>query len=212
MLSRTLCLRLALGSLALAPLLAGRPAWAQTASCPTRSANILFLEDEAWAAVEELDRDGYERAILQVRAALGCLSEAITPPAAAAMHRAEALSSVMNEDHAGAVLSFRSALRLEPAWTLPDALGTDGSPFARAYFEASVPMRASPEPVVTAGRLRAFLDGAPVSQRFTGLPVVFQYVGTDNVPTWTAYLRAGEAAPPPPELADTGKGRRHGSR
>ena len=207
MLSRIFVLRLALCALTLASL--GVDASAQSATCPTRSTSIIFLEDEAWASVEGLDRAGYENAILQVRAALSCLSEPVTITAAAAMHRAEALSAVMNEDHASAVLSFRAALRLEPSWTLPDGLGTDGGAFASAYYEASVPNRASPEPVATVGRLRSFLDGAPVSQRFKALPVVFQYVGTDNVPTWSGYLRAGQDPPAPPYVADTGRSRRH---
>lgn len=188
------------------------PVAAQTVSCPTRSANILFLSDDAWEAVEALELQRYELAILNMRAALACLSEPITPAAAAAMHRAEALSAVMNEDRASAVLSFRAALRLEPAWTLPVGLASDGGPFSSAYYEAAVPLRATPVPVVQGARLHAWLDGLAVSQRMRDLPVVFQYTGPDNVPLWSGYLRAGQEPPPPPYVPDPSRPRGRGAR
>lgn len=198
------------GLLSLGLLLLG--AGAAHAACPqiTRATDLQRALNEAQAAYAALDIRAFEQARASAADTLSCLGEAISPPLAAAAHRAEAISAFVGDDTQRARSAFRSSLVLQPAYRMPEDVLPPGSPLHSLYEEARALGPGLDEPAGLVAGITLLVDGADASSVPSERPTILQIVAPDGQIQGTWYLRVGDpfpeelrGAPTPPPAART---------
>lgn len=171
------------GSLLAAPALAS-PALASPnpAACPkpVEPGELARLLSTADAAFADLDADTFSDAVVQARAAIPCLSAALSAGQVAAYHRAEAYQAFLDRDHAAAVQHFRAMLAASPGYRLSELVAPEGHPL-RVDFDIALGLPVEPTrtlPTPTMGLLR--VDGRETDQAPTALPFVLQQVDAEG--------------------------------
>ncbi len=172
--------------------------------CPSTDwgvSTIALEAEQAFVAGEPLD---LRSAVADVRTAVECLDEAISPETAAAVHRAHALDATWSGDERAAASAWRAAMLAEPSWEPPRELAPPGGALALEIEQARGEPDPSRAPLKTARGMALRLDGSPSWRRATSLPVVLQLIDAEGHPVRTAYLPPG-APLPAGILTDTGQ-------
>lgn len=170
---------------------------------PTTGREVQEAALAAEDAFVRIDPAAFEGAVSQMRAALVCLSEPISPEAAASLHNTEALAAFLARDEGATVASFRAALQAAPTVDLGAALEpTHPIRYERRYagrFEAPAAVALRP----LSDSEQALADGHLLNQRPQDVPVILQRMYDDTVLA-NLYLPLGgplpdwiEEAPPP---------------
>lgn len=167
-----------------------------SAACPV-ARSLPELRD-ALAEVESSwgrDMEGFASGVQAVREIVPCVGEALAPPDAGAVHRAEGLSAFSRRDMESARRSFAAARAADPNYTLSSSLAPEGNPL-RAEWEGAVPSVASGA-VPAATSLVSFVDGGLSQKRATDRPAVIQYVDADGRAKFSALVEGNVAVPVP---------------
>lgn len=118
-------------------LAASAPAAAPAAApCHTTWAELaptLDGLDAAWGISEASFRAGF----VKVEAAVPCLTEVLTPEAAARIHRAQGLDAFLHRDLDRARAAFAAARTANPAYTFPVAMVPEANPVRKLYEGAA---------------------------------------------------------------------------
>ncbi len=176
-------------------LIAGLSAQAATCAHPTRATDLQRALNEAMAAYAALDIAAFDRARADATTTLECLGEPVSPPLAAAAHRAEAIAAFVQDDLQGTRSAFRSALVLQPAYRMPEDVLPPGSPLQALYEEARQLGPGPDEPASLAVGLTLLVDGADQGGVPAERPAIVQVVAPDGQVQSTWYLRVGDPFP-----------------
>ncbi len=162
---------------------------------PARMGDLLRPLSDAQSAFATMNGPAFAEADRQAREALGCLSEPITAAGAAAWHRHAGLGAWLVDDVDTARQDFRSALQIQPRWTLPEDVAPPNNPLSRLYEEAGTLGPGHADPVWVEGA-QVLVDGAVVELLPRERPVVLQILSEDGRVLETVWLRPGEEPPP----------------
>jgi hypothetical protein len=179
----------------------------QAADCdktwPTASLEqSLSAVEQAFVDFDKLAvSKGYTMAGSQLR----CLSEPLSPDAAAQFHRVTGLVRFLEHQDESTRSAFAAARAIDPEFTLPESIAPDGHPLHDYY--GAIDLAALPEerlPAAATGQL--LRDGRPAKMAHRALPAIYQLVDDQQAPTWTVLVLPGDplpayeqAAPPAPE-------------
>lgn len=171
------------------------PTLARAADCEraTLGTDVLATLDAAEAAYARVDVEAFEAAVVQARAEVSCLQEAVTPAVAAQLHRLEGLSAFVEDARDRAVTAFAAARSLEPDYSFPSTVVPPGNPVIDQYLARPATSATERLPPPADGKLR--LDGRPGEDRPLELPVLLQVIDPEGRPGVTAYLWPGDALP-----------------
>lgn len=185
--------------------------FAQAAPCadPVPGAAMLGFADRAQAAFAEMDGAGFDAAVAELRAALPCLGEPLTPPQAARVHFTLGLDGYLARDTARSVPAFQSAQAADPALD-PESWLPETHPLHQEWRFAQGLETPPPDEIAPPDGIRVFADGADSRTLPSTRPAVLQRVGGGDLETllWVP----GDALPPwaPPAPAKlSAAARRH---
>ncbi len=193
-------------------LLAALPtaAGAEYRPCPSTdwAVSILALEvEQAFVTREGL---ALRSAMTDLREAVTCLEESISPETAAAVHRAVALVASSQGDEAIASAAMQAALLADPGWEPGPELAPPASSLAMTIDWARVEQAPTRSTLTATRGLALRLDGSPSWRRADRLPVLLQLIDTRGGPVGNSYLLPGDPLPDGVSLAsgaDGGQGR-----
>lgn len=163
--------------------------------CPSTPGSLLDRSEEAMAAWTEMDVPLFYLARQDGQEELSCLSTPMTPPAAGAYHRIEALSAYLNGDEAAASVRFQASALADPDWVFPEALAPEGNPLQLLYVSArSTPVAGERSaPPLTCAALSVDGQEGVIPD---GLPAILQLSDHDTgAVLWTHYLEPDAAVP-----------------
>jgi hypothetical protein len=164
--------------------------------CPSTDWGVSTMALEAEQAYTAAEARDLHSAIDDLRAAVSCLDEAMTPETAAAVHRAHALVADWEGDVNEAYGAWRAALLAEPGWEPPLELAPPGGALAETIERARGEGEPSRSTLDVPRGMALRLDGEPSWRRARGLPVVLQLIDGEGRPVRTEYLPAGVMLPP----------------
>lgn len=165
------------------------------AACPATVADLRDDAGRSEVAFAAAAGSDFAAAVSDLRADLGCLTDALGPADVAVVHRIEALSAFLAGDHDAVVASFAAARRIEPGWQLPTSLALDDHPLRRDFDRAgsvAVPARA-PVPTMAVGWLR--VDGVQAGDVPVAVPFVLQQFDAAGAVAWSGLVPVGGALP-----------------
>lgn len=166
------------------------------AACPASTTDLRAAIDQGVEAYESWDWEHFGLAVADVDALLGCLAEPLSPKDAAQVHLFGALQAGVKKDEARATVAFQSLLALDPAFELPQSLGSPGSLLRRAYEAARAADVGESVRLHDEGWI---VDGQPAARRLPlSRPALVQRLGDDGLQTWVV---SGQPLPDPLELA-----------
>ena len=149
--------------------------------------------ESAWGR----DMGAFESGMEGVRGILPCVSAALDPQTAGAVHRAEGLAAFSVRDMESARRSFAAARSADPDYEIPVALAPEGNPL-RAEWGAMV-VSVAGESVGGVDGLSTVVDGQQSATRAVDRPAVVQYVDPSGRAQLTS-LVAGDAIVPLPGI------------
>lgn len=158
---------------------------------PGEAAALRQAEVEAVGAMAALDDAAFEAAVERARGTLACLEAPVSPVAAAAWHRTEALAAFAAGDAAGARAALRAALAIDPDGRLPEVVAPKGGALDLLAEEA----RAAGAPK-RGRRADVWFDGEKGAGRPLEVPTILQ---AHDAGAWTTRVLAADEpwAPPP---------------
>ena len=165
------------------------------AACPdpTPASELTANVDDALLSFATLDEEGFIESSDALQGDILCLSEILSQPDAASIHRAFAMRSFWDGDDSGATAHFRAARRLEPSHTLSDKIAPEGGPLATLYAGATAAPRM--DSVRAPSWTTVYVDGERASRRPADIPSLVQYeVGGDGV-VWSSMTMPGDQLP-----------------
>jgi len=175
--------------------LAPATASADYSPCPSTDWGVSTLALEVEQAYIAAQGGELTDALEGLRAAVGCLDEAISPETAASVHRSFAFAAVWDQDEAAASRALKAALIAEPSWEPQLELAPPGGDL----FMTIEGVRAERDPtrstLTAPPGLALRLDGAPTWRRADRLPVVLQLIDGEGRPLRTAYVVPGAPLP-----------------
>ncbi len=170
-------------------------ALASSSTCPSADHDVAAQALEIELAYIAQDLRGFDRALDELKAAISCLAEPLSPATAAAIHRSFALGAVLEMDQAAAEAALQAAYLAAPDWQPSPSLAPPGSELAVSIELTQV----SPLPTTTtltpSAGLASRLDGSPSWRRPDQLPVVLQLIDRQGDPLWSGYLQPGDPLP-----------------
>ena len=135
--------------------------------------------------------DGFNVASDRAFAALPCISDAMTRPLAAQVHRFKGLRAMIDRDPALARQAFAASRTLEPGYMFPTSLVAEDNPIRTEYAAldpAAGTLDNIPEPAVGA----LTFDGRDTgNRRPVTYPTIAQYSDASGAVVRTAYLMPG---------------------
>lgn len=173
------------------------------ADCPS---TLQTLDEDVGVAMDAMSRRGPNGALMPDMAALGaakasaavhidCLSEPLTPEAAAAWHRLGGMAAAQAGDSDAALLHFRAATAADKSFILPMTMAPRGSALRTLYTTALT----KPPPQLGAVEVpdghELVVDGVRSSERPVGLPVVLQLLDFNGRVVSTHIVEAGDELP-----------------
>ena len=168
---------------------------------PSDLAHQVSLGD---AAYTEMDPTALGQSMLWLYESLPCLSDGLKPGQVTSLHRLQALSAFLAEDHGLTTLYFRSVLASAPDYELPDYLAPEGN-LLRLHFEVAQSMPPVPAREIPAPRRGMILvDGQPVLAVPQDRPYLFQYFDENSDIRHTTLLMPNEELPRYPSDARRG--------
>lgn len=175
-----------------------------TPVCPARSSDLLARSARIEAARAAQDQERLQSEGDALRAEVSCLTEAVSPPAAARLHFALALVAFDQQDLPAVSAGFRSARRVDPAF-MPDPILMPEGGRLRSLWNEADKQAGPPIPVASGFWL---LDGLPGGSTIpSGQALTIQQTQQGRV-TDSYLLISGRDPLPPPLLSTT----RHRSR
>lgn len=184
--------------------------WAATlalGACEERRSydDLVAAVADAESAYADLDLTTFHDASVQITETLACLSDLLSPPLAARIHRIAGLTARMKELPDDARLAFVAARSLDPRFRFPTE-----SPVTADYL--AIPLvvgRNTPVPVPQTGSL--YFDGRQGLERPAAWPTLFQRLDGDGSLVATAVLWPEDPLPEYPVAPETaGKKQRSG--
>ena len=157
----------------------------------------------AEVAFARIDRDALDAASEAAAAALGCISEPIGAPDAAAFHRLRAMVAFVDHDFVAVQAEFHAARRLEPGYVIPPSVAPSGHPLVSLYEASLVAAEGDLQPVQAPGGGWILVDGVRGAARPSRISVLVQGFDPDGRLAHSAWLPVAAplpdwATPPPP--------------
>ncbi len=165
------------------------------ADCPVPLDVIGQQADTGVAAFEDMDAEGFEVAIRQVREQVGCPAAAVDSSIVLRLHLLMALDAYTDQDAQRAQEAFRAVLAADPTWRPPSSLAPRGNPL-RQIFDAALRDGQAPSADLAEPTLGSFyVDGLPATTRPSDRPFVLQWIDDDGNVRWSGWLPAGAHLP-----------------
>ncbi len=179
------------------------------ADCPS---TLATLDEDVAVAVDAMSARTPEGALSPDMTAFGaahtsagvhldCLSEPLTPAAAAAWHRLGGLAASQAGDGDAALLHFRAATSADKSFLLPMTLAPRGSDLRGVYSAALTQPAAQTADIEVPEGHQLVIDGTPGAARPVGLPTVMQLLDGEGSVLGTWHVEA-DADPPTWPIAE----------
>ncbi len=172
--------------------------WGEAIGCEATLAEVggAVKDAERALAAQQLDAFAEGQAVAAER--LHCLTDPLTPGAAAAWHRFMAYHYMEQQQPDLVLSSFHAALMLEPFAVLPEQLAPADSITAMMYMSAAVAEESERVPMQAPDGFTLWVDGAPAADRPTSMTAVLQILDGSGNAVGTQFLLPGDT---PPEWA-----------
>lgn len=178
------------------------PAWADDRACSATDDDIQRDLEDTLKAFSEMDADAIDALRDQVTAKVDCLDDVISPAAAGAVHRVDAIGAFLGRDVERAELSLRSAGLADPGYVFPEEIVPSGHPLDRLAQQAAERDDAEPTEIAHPPETEIHVDGTATDLRPSDRPAIVQRAD-DGVLVWSGYVAMGghlpDWTPPPPE-------------
>lgn len=158
---------------------------------PSTALDLLSAIGSSETAFVAMDLERFEASRSSAEALLGCLSEPLYPPDAAAWHRLEATAAFIRADDAATIAAYRSSFALQPDYLLPERVAPPGHPL-RAWFDAARVLPPSPSVAFADLDVALYVDGTRATSYPADRPFVLQAMGrTGRIESTVAVAAAG---------------------
>lgn len=188
-------LRSPLSLLLLAATLAPATASAGYDPCPSTDWAVSTLALEVEQAYIDQEALALRGALTDLREAVTCLQEGVSPATAAAVHRAMALVATAQGDEGTATAALQAALIAEPGWEPGPELAPPASDLSLTIDLARIERQPTRSTLTASRGLALRLDGAPSWRMADRLPVLMQLIDNEGHPVRSAYLLPGDPLP-----------------
>ncbi len=150
--------------------------------------------ERAFAQMDLLALGDARRTALQ---ALPCLVDQVTPTVAADFHRMMAMAAFTSADETMVLEEFHAARRLEPGYTVPEAVAPEGHPLTDLYNRAASGVLDDRrlDPVIPPFGGFVLVDGAEGGVRIRGLSALLQPHDAEGTLLETRYVLAADPTP-----------------
>ena len=170
---------------------------AEACDRPADTSELQAVMERAEEAYGSLDLAGFTAATDELEVVLGCLSDPITRPVAAHLHRMHGLRAFVDQESEDAKLAFAAARALQPSYRFPETFIPTGNPVLVVYD--AVPLTMGTAQTVSSPGSDAYwgFDGRTTDQRPVNWPTVVQRFDGSGGVAETAYLWPDDALPVP---------------
>jgi hypothetical protein len=168
---------------------------ASGASCPVAMDALLEQADAGIASFEDMDADGFQRAVHVLREQIACPEAAVDAELARRLHLVMALDAFTDQEPARAREAFRAVLAADPTWRPPASLAPLGNPLRVLFEEArrDDPALGADLAEPTVGSF--YVDGVEATERPSDRPFVLQWLDEHGNVRWSDWLPAGAHLP-----------------
>jgi len=167
------------------------------ADCPdgsTTSAEVSSALERSRDRFAEVDSEGFKAEAKSAFDGLPCVSDVLTRPIVADLHRAAGLVAFTKNKPDASMRAFAASRVIEPDFSFPRSVVPAAHPL-RKEFSAIDVRNVDTETVPPAKDGRLHFDGRAANARPTTLPTLFQHVADGGEVLSTAYLRPTDPLP-----------------
>ncbi len=175
-----------------------QPALAQDAPDCTEATTLtgfIAAAQQGELAFANMDMVGLTQARKGALQQIPCLGEPVTTDVAAAFHRMMAMAAFTQGDEAGTLAEFHAARRLQPGYTIPEAVAPEGHPLVDLYERSVDAAEGSLDPTIPPLGGWVTVDGVRGAPRPTGISTILQSFEADESIDRTLYLLPGASTP-----------------
>lgn len=158
------------------------------------AAEVRVTIEQADQAFLDADADAFRLADDSVTEQVVCLSSAVTPDLAAAIHRTSGVRAFLDRDIERAEIRFAASRRLMPTYSWPESLIPAMHPLRDAYSERDIE-RVTDQPLPAPRRGVVAFDGHLGAGRPMGLPTLFQIIRQDGTAAQSVVLQPFDDTP-----------------
>lgn len=165
------------------------------AECPAAMDALLEQAEAGIAAFEDMDAEGFETAVYEVREMVGCPEAAVDSYLVLRLHLLMALDAYTDRELGRAQEAFRAVLVADPTWRPPSSLAPRGNPLRQVYDFAAKDQPGPSADLAEPTEGSFYVDGLPATVRPSDRPFVLQWIDDYGNVRWSQWLPAGAHLP-----------------